>query len=199
MARAMSPSASQISLERMVNAVEKVRQRLLRATAALNRAGIPYAVAGGNAVAAWVSSVDESAVRNTQDVDILVRRVDLEAVKNALADAGFVYRHTGGLDVFLDGPNAKVREAVHVIFANEMVRPTEPAANPDVSEARRTGEFSVLALEALVRVKLTAYRDKDRTHLRDLIDVGLIDRSWLTRLPSELSTRLQALLDTPEG
>ena len=72
----MIASASHISLERMVNAVEKVRQRLLRATAALNAAGVKYAVAGGNAVAAWVSSVDESAVRNTQDVDILVRRED---------------------------------------------------------------------------------------------------------------------------
>jgi hypothetical protein len=58
------------SLDRMVRAVEKVRQRLLRATAALERAGVPYAVAGGNAVAAWVTRVDESAVRNTRNVDI---------------------------------------------------------------------------------------------------------------------------------
>jgi len=53
----------------MIGAVEKVRQRLLRAASALERAGVAYAVAGGNAVAAWVSRVDESAVRNTQDVD----------------------------------------------------------------------------------------------------------------------------------
>lgn len=84
MAVAMSPSASQISLDRMVNAVEKVRQRLLRATAALKQAGIDYAVAGGNAVAAWVSTVDESAVRNTQDVDILICREDLDGVMKAL-------------------------------------------------------------------------------------------------------------------
>src|SRR4051812_12030998 len=84
------PSASQISLQRMVNAVEKVRQRLLRATAALNAAKIPYAVAGGNAVAAWVSSVDESAVRNTQDVDILIRRDDLAVVIQTLQSVGFI-------------------------------------------------------------------------------------------------------------
>jgi hypothetical protein len=35
-------------------------------------------VAGGNAVAAWVATVDPSAVRNTQDVDILLRRADLD-------------------------------------------------------------------------------------------------------------------------
>ena len=117
----------------MVNAVEKVRQRLLRATAALRAASIPYAVAGGNAVAAWVSSVDESAVRNTQDVDILIRREDLELVKRALEGAGFVYRHSAGVDVFLDGPGARPREAVHIIFANEKVKPREPV------ESRRVG------------------------------------------------------------
>jgi hypothetical protein len=57
----------------MVRAVEKVRERLRRATAALEGAGIPYAVVGGNAVASWVARVDEAAVRNTQDVDILLK------------------------------------------------------------------------------------------------------------------------------
>ena len=66
-------SIGDISWERMIRAVEKVRQRLERATRALERAGIDYAVAGGNAVAAWVSGVDEAAVRNAQVVDILIR------------------------------------------------------------------------------------------------------------------------------
>ena len=52
-----------ISWERMIRAVEKVRERLERAVAALEHGGIPYAVIGGNAVAAWVSRVDEAAVR----------------------------------------------------------------------------------------------------------------------------------------
>ena len=79
------------SLDRMVRAVEKVRERLLRSTAALEAAAIPHAVIGGNAVAAWVSRVDEAAVRNTQDVDILIRRSDLGRVKVALENAGFVH------------------------------------------------------------------------------------------------------------
>ena len=48
-------------------------------------------------------------------------------------------------------------------------------------------------------MKLTSYRDKDRTHLRDLIEVGLVDASWISRLPAELAPRLQSLLDNPEG
>jgi len=50
-----------------------------------------------------------------------------------------------------------------------------------------------------VRIKLTAFRDKDRTHLRDLLEVGLLDQSWVIRFPPELGARLQLLIDTPEG
>lgn len=119
----MNVSYGEISLERMVRAVEKVRDRLLRATAALEEAGVPYAVVGGNAVAAWVSRVDEAAVRNTQDVDIAIRRVDLETAKQAMAAAGFVHRHSAGMEMFLDGPGAKARDAVHIVFCGEKVRP----------------------------------------------------------------------------
>ena len=86
----MPPVLGPFSLDRVVRAVELVRERLLRATAALERAGIPYAVAGGNAVALWVSRVDVSAVRNTSDVDLLVRRADLDAIERTLEATGFV-------------------------------------------------------------------------------------------------------------
>jgi hypothetical protein len=188
-----------VSWERMIRAVEKVRQRLRRAVAALEAAGIPYAVAGGNAVAAWVSRVDEAAVRNTQDVDILLRRSDLPAATEALSKAGFIYRHAKGLDMFLDGPTAKARDAVHIVFAAEKVKSESLMASPDINESEITEAFRLVTLEGLVRMKLTAFRDKDRTHLRDLIDVGLLDSAWVKRLPVELGTRLQSLLDTPEG
>lgn len=59
------------SWQRMTDAVEAVRQRTIRAAMALQKAQVPYAVAGGNAVATSVARVDRAAVRNTQDVDIL--------------------------------------------------------------------------------------------------------------------------------
>ena len=188
-----------VSWERMNNAVEKVRQRLLRAAAALAQAKVPYAVAGGNAVAAWVSRVDEAAVRNTQDVDIVLRRADLPAARQDLELAGFVYRHVAGIDMFLDGPEAKARDAVHVVFAAEKVRPDYASAAPDVTESEATESFRLLSLEALVRMKLTSFRDKDRVHLRDLLDVGLVDEGWRERLPAVLGGRLQELLANPEG
>ena len=183
----------------MIRAVEKVRERLRRAAATLEAAGVPYAVAGGNAVAAWVSRVDEAAVRNTQDVDILIARSHLPEAAAALEAAGFVHRHAAGLDRFLDGSQATARDTVHVVFASEKVRPKYPLPAPDVQESEATPTFRILALEALVRMKLTSFRDKDLTHLRDMIDVGLIDATWPARLPPEIAPRLQALLDNPEG
>jgi hypothetical protein len=183
----------------MIRAVEKVRERLLRATAALEKAGVPYAVVGGNAVASWVSAVDEAAVRNTQDVDLLLRRADLDAATAALSGAGFVRRHVAGIDLFLDGAKAKARDAVHVVFAGEKVRPEYPLPAPDIAEAEQASFFRVLRLEALVRMKLTSFRDKDRTHLRDLLEVGLIDQAWCKRFPPALAARLQELIDNPQG
>ena len=169
------------------------------ATSALENAGIAYAVIGGNAVAAWVGRVDQSAVRFTQDVDLLILRTDLAVTMVALETAGFIYRHVASVDLFLDGPDAKPRDAVHVIFAGERVRPDYVVPAPDVSESEPSEAFRVLRLDALVRMKLTSFRDKDRTHLRDLISVGLVDESWRVKLPDELAARLQSLLDTPDG
>src|SRR6267378_3202428 len=135
------PRYGKVSWERMIGAVEKVRQRLRRAVAALEAAGVPYALAGGNAVAAWVSRVDEAAVRNTQDVDILLRRADLAGATAAMTQAGFIHRHTASLDMFLDGPNARAREAVHIIFAGEKLRPESLIAAPDVVESEPTESF----------------------------------------------------------
>lgn len=71
-----APTLGPVSWQRMSEGIEKVKDRLRRASAALDTAGIPYAVIGGNAVAAWVSRVDDSVVRNTRDVDLLVMRDD---------------------------------------------------------------------------------------------------------------------------
>lgn len=184
-----------------VAAADAVRDRLRRSTAALEAAGVPYAVIGGNAVAAWVARVDPAAVRNTQDVDILLRRADLPAATVALEAVGFVYRHAASVDLFLDGPAAKARDAVHVIFANEKVRAeyAEPAADVTEVEASADGRYRHLGLGALVRMELASFRLANRLHLRDFAEVGLIDATWPAKYPPELAARLQQVLDTPDG
>jgi hypothetical protein len=185
--------------DRVMNAIEQVRDRLLRATAALERAHVPYVVIGGNAVSVWVGRKDPAAVRFTQDVDLALRRTDLDAARAALEAAGFVYRHAAGVDMFLDGPDTKAREAVHVIFSGEKVRPEYILPVPDVAESEADQAFQVLSLEALVRMKLTSFRRKDQVHLQDMLSVGLIDETWKDRFPPELAARLQEILDNPEG
>lgn len=192
----MSPDLS--LLDRMVLGVERVRDRLKRASAALEAAGILYAVAGGNAVAAWVATIDASAVRNTQGVDILLRRDDLPAAQNALQAAGFIYRLVAGMHMFLDGPDAKARDVVHVVIAGEKVRPEYDAPAPDVAQSEKPEDFRVIALQELVRMKLTSFRLKDQVHLQDMLEIGLIDASWTSRFPPALGSRLQQLIDTPE-
>jgi len=186
-------------LDRMERAVAKVRERLLRATKALSEAGIPYAVVGGHAVASWVATIDEGAVRNTRDVDILVRREDLPAVTTALEAAGFVKDELLGVDMFRDGADGKPSEAVHLLFSGEKTRSDHLQPAPELETVEDPAEFRVIVLESLVLMKLMSNRDKDRTHLRDLVDQGLVDQNWVAKLPPELGERLQHILDTPGG
>jgi hypothetical protein len=183
----------------MERAVAKVRERLLRATAALNEVGVPYAVVGGNAVASWVATVDEGAVRNTRDIDLLVRRDDLPAITTALEKAGFVRDELLDVVMFRDGAEGKPSEAVHLLFAGEKTRSDHLLAAPEIQTVEDPANFRVIALEPLVVMKLMSNRDKDRTHLRDMIGVRLIDASWLARLPPELADRLKQILDTPDA
>ncbi len=183
----------------MIDAVEAVRERALRATGALKAAGIPCAVAGGNAVAAWVARIDRAAVRNTNDVDILVRRADFDAVKDALESVGFIHHKVMGVDCFIDGPDGSPRDAVHLVYACEKVRPEYILPSADVTEIEPADDYDIVNLSALLKMKLNSYRRKDQMHLLDMLSVGLIDASWQAQLPPLLAQRLQQLIDDPDG
>lgn len=182
---------------RMERAVEKVNERLRKTVRIIEDAGIPYAVIGGHAVRAWVAQVDEAAVRTTRDVDILVRQNDLPALISAMTEAGFYHRQTVGLDMFVEEPDASARDGVHVLISGRVERTGEP--NPDVEPNTRTNDFQTVELPTLVRMKLNAFRDKDRVHLRDMMSLGMIDESWLGLYPDNLRLRLKQLLDDPDG
>ena len=48
-------------------------------------------------------------------------------------------------------------------------------------------------------MKLTSFRRKDQVHVLDMISIGLIDDSWLDRMPPQLQMRLNELLNDPDG
>jgi hypothetical protein len=196
----MPPPPAPVSWDAVFAAAERVRERMRRSAGLLQAAGVPYAVAGGHAVAAWVTTAGQGGERNTPDVDILVRRADFPAARAALEAGGFVHQLVNGIETFLDGPAARPRDAVHIRFAGERVRAEDVVPAPDLDSAVPAAEgFQVIGLEPLVLMKLTAFRLKGRVHLRDLADVGLIDATWPARLPPPLGDRLQAILDDPDG
>lgn len=180
-------------------AIRRVERLLKKVTTALNEAGVPYAVVGGYAVAAWVASVDEHAIRFTKDVDILARRTDLPALSAALRNVGLDEAEVLGVTMFLDRKHPSPKSGVHVVFANEKIRAhyTQPA--PDVDRVNRElRDFPVVDLVELVTMKLQSNRDIDRAHLRDLKSVGVLNADMLALVPAEFRDRLQHILDTPE-
>ncbi len=185
--------------DRMFGAVEKVRERLERACRALEESQVPYAVIGGHAVAAWVATIDDGAVRNTRDVDLLLREEDLSRAADALLRVGFYRDAVMGTTVFLDGPDGKPSQGIHVLLAGRKVRESYATPAPDTDDIMLINGKRIVGLSELVGMKLNSYRRKDQTHLLDLIGVGLISQGWPARFPSPLAERLQALLDDPEG
>jgi hypothetical protein len=117
----------------------------------------------------------------------------------ALEAVGFVHSFTFGINIFVDGPQGKAREAVRILFAGEHVKPADAAPAPELTAAQMLDGYRIVDLDRLITMKLTAYRDKDRTHLRDMIDVGLIDAATVERVPPVLRPRLEELLANPGG
>jgi len=185
-------------LDRMVRAVERVHKRLRRSCDALKSAGIPYAVIRGHASSAWIATVDASAMRNSQKIEILPRRTDFTA-SLALESVGFIGRDGS---VFLDGPHARNRDAVQMVSANERRWVACELPTPDVIESRilrvAGAEVSVIELESLVRMNLDSFKLDDRVDLEDMIDVELIDSGWRGKFGPRLEARLQEMLDEVE-
>ncbi|HZZ82693.1 MAG TPA: hypothetical protein VFE62_29615 [Gemmataceae bacterium] len=181
--------------ERYQMAMDKLTDRLNRITAALTGMNVPYALVGGQAVIFWVSTKDPAAVRTTRDVDILIDRADLAKAKSAALAAGLEYVEVVDVGMFVEPSDPNPKHGVNLVWAGEKVKADDPLPTPTIAERQELEPGkSVVTLAGLVRMKLTANRDKDRVHLRDMIDVGLIDRSMLAGLPDELAARLDALL-----
>jgi hypothetical protein len=112
---------------------------------------------------------------------------------------GFIYRRAAGVIMFLGGSDAKSRDAVHVVFAGKKVREEYAESAPGIDDYELIENARTLPLESLVKMKLTSYQRKDQVHILDMISVGIIDVTWLERLPNTLRPRLQELLDDPDG
>lgn len=187
-------------LMRHERAVEKVRERAVRTSQTLERAGVPFAVIGGNAVAIWVASRDPGAVRTTKDVNILLNRPDLNAAAQAMSKAGFEMTEVNGVTMFLDSDDPMPSRGVHIVFAGEKIKPHDPFPAPSVKVGiRDPDEVLGLDLLGLLILKLIAFRRVDQVHIADLCKVGLIDDALAEQIPPELRPRLEEIRANPDG
>ena len=170
---------------------QRVEQRLRDVTAALGKAGIPYAVIGGNAVNHWVATRNRYATVTTRDVDILVNRGDVDRVAATVTAIGFLRSDLRKLVMFVQPDEPDRRSGVHLHWAGERVRPSYVVPAPDTAESVDSGDgYRVIALGALVSMKLASFRTKDRVHLELLLSLGMIDESIRASLHPELASRL---------
>ena len=172
-------------------AVDRVSRLLEKVTTALGQAGVPYAVVGGNAVAAWVATVDPESIRTTKDVDLLTRREHLPAMADALRKVGLNRVEVLGVVMFVDRKRPSPKSGVHIVIANERIRPHYSHPAPDLDCATRsTSGYSVIDLPSLVAMKLQSFRPIDQAHIVDLKGVGLITSELIAGLPEDLRAKM---------
>jgi hypothetical protein len=172
---------------------------LHKITGPLMADGVAHELIGGLAVLVHVEAADPEHSVLTRDVDLMIRRADLARVQEIAARHGFRFRHSAGLDRLLYGEGDRARNAVHLLFSGEKVRANQAAPNPEIRPERKSvlGEdVFVIPVADLARMKLSAFRDKDRVHIRSMDAAGLITPRIEEALGPELRARLQHVRDT---
>jgi len=162
-------------------------------------AGVPHELIGGLAVLIHVEEADPEHSTLTRDVDLMIRRSDLERVVDIATLHGFRFRHAAGIDMLLYGPTESAKNAVHLVFCGEKVRPNQAVSNPAIAPEKKSilgTEVMIIPVGDLVRMKLRAFHDKDRVHVRGMDAAGLITPEIEESLPAELRSRLQHIRET---
>lgn len=161
--------------------------------------GIKHELVGGLAVLVHVEEIDPAQSVLTRDVDLMIKRSDVERVKRIAAQHGFRFRHAARLDMLLIGPSERASNAVHLVFSGEKVALSQAVPNPPIRPEKKTihgQQVFVISVPDLVKMKLSSYRDKDRVHIRSMDAVGLITPAVERGLSGELQSRLRHVRQT---
>lgn len=153
-------------------------------------AGLEYRIAGGLAAYLYVEELEPEAGRLTKDIDIAVRREDLEKIAKAAEPFGLQHRHVAGAEMLVQTAKPSARRAIHLVFTGEKVRPEYPEPTPELGACRRIKGLRLLPLADLIRMKLTSFRANDEAHLKDLDEARLIPPEIEAGLSPVLAERL---------
>jgi hypothetical protein len=100
--------------------------------------------------------------------------------------------------MLLYGEEKKAVKGVHLVFTGEAVKANQ-APNPAIAPERIRiygKDVSVVPVGDLVRMKLNAFRDKDRVHVRAMDEIGMITPEIESELSPELRSRLKHVRET---
>jgi hypothetical protein len=153
-------------------------------------AGVEYRVVGGLAAYLYVEEAEPDAGRLTKDIDIAVRREDLERIAKAAEPFGLQLRRVDGVDMLVQAGKPSARRAVHLVFAGEKVRPEYPEPTPELGSYRSVKGLRLIPLQDLICMELTSFRASDEAHLKDLDEAGLITPEIEAGLSPILAERL---------
>ena len=105
---------------------------LQNSTDTLNTQHIPHELIGGLAVLIYVEEENSEHTSLTRDVDFMVNRFDLERIKETAGKDGLRFSDAAGVDMLIYGLAESARNAVHLVFSGERVRPTQATPNPPI-------------------------------------------------------------------
>jgi hypothetical protein len=167
-------------------------EELEKIVTVLNEAKIAYEGVDGIAVNAHLLPRHRSRSFVWPNIDLMIRREDLEGVVEAGRAAGYEGRRIIG-GYLLIRPGQHPAEAIHLIFAGERSKSTQPSPHPEVQPEMKS-LFGVLVpvapLSDLLRMMLNSFRPKDLVHLEILDETGLITAEMEATLPAALQDRL---------
>lgn len=159
---------------------------------ALRDAGVTFEFVGGVAVNVniWPPRFPPFV---TRDIDLLIRREDLDRVVKAGESLGYRSKKiVGGYTLFQ--PKEFFEESVRLLFVGEFSKSTQPFPHPELHPEEKSFldiTIPVAPLKDVLRMTMTSFRPIDIVYLEFLDEAGLITPTLEAQLPPTLAERLK--------
>ncbi len=168
-----------------------VHRALERLVDRLTELKIPYAIVGALSLNAY------GYRRTTSDVDVLLRREDLESFKRAYLGRGYVEKLPGGKGLRDANQNVDIDVLLTGDYPGDGKE--KPVAFPDPATAAVRGErFALLPLSTLIELKLASgmtapHRLRDLADVIELIRENTIEESFAEALDPYVREKFREL------